>query len=175
MWRNRLTRKHRILCLALPLILALDQATKAVVEHSVPLYGSIAVIRGFFSITHVKNTGAAFGILAGDTGFFRTGFFVIITIAALILILLIFRKIKENRVLVPLALAMVMAGALGNLVDRIRWGYVTDFLDLYWHAYHWPAFNIADSAITGGIVLLLLDNLVFHKRQRESEEVTESA
>jgi signal peptidase II len=94
---------------------------------------------------------------------------VAITVGASILILFIFRKIRENQVLVPLSLAMIMAGALGNLVDRIRWGYVIDFLDLYWRSYHWPAFNVADSAITVGVLLLFLDNLLLHKKEGDSD------
>jgi signal peptidase II len=168
-WRIKFDRKHWILWIVLPLIFACDQVSKAVVEHSVPLYESIPVIGGFFSITHVRNTGAAFGFLAGGTSPFRTLFFVAITIGALIVIFLIFRRIKGNMVLIPLSLAMVIAGAIGNLVDRIRWGYVIDFLDLYWREYHWPAFNIADSAITAGVSLLLIENLFIHGKKRDSE------
>ncbi len=171
----RFTRKHWILCSALLLILALDQGTKAAVEYAVPLYGSIPVIHGFFSITHVKNTGAAFGLFAGDTSLVRTVFFISITIGAIILILFVFRKIRGNRVLVPLSLAMITAGAVGNLLDRIRWGHVLDFLDFHWHGYHWPAFNIADSAITVGVFLLLIENLFFAKKERGSEEADRTA
>lgn len=171
---KKLTRKHLILCFALPFILVLDQVIKAWVKHTVPLYGSIPVIHGFFSITYVKNTGVAFGLFAGDASPVRILFFIFITIGALILIFFIFRKIKGNRVLVPLSLAMIMAGAIGNLVDRIRWGYVIDFLDFYWQPYHWPAFNIADSAITVGVFLLLIENLLLHRRERESEGITQN-
>lgn len=162
MWRKKLTRKHWILWIALTSIFALDQLIKAVVENGIPLYGSIPVIRGFFSITHVRNTGAAFGLFAGDIGPFRTLFFVTITIGAIILIFFVFRRIKGNRALAPLSLAMILAGAMGNLVDRIRWGYVIDFLDFYWREYHWPAFNIADSAITVGVFLLFIENVLLH-------------
>jgi len=172
MKEKKLTRKHWIFCLALPVIFALDQATKIVVEHGVPLYESIPVITGLFNITHLKNTGAAFGLFAGHASTFRTLFFAVITIGALMLILLIFRNTKGNRILTPLSLGMIMAGALGNLVDRIRWGYVIDFLDLYWKNHHWPAFNIADSAITVGIVLVLVEHLFFHRRTEAPQETT---
>jgi len=175
MWGIRFTRKHWILFSALPVILALDQGTKVAVEYAVPLYRSIPVIHGFLSITHARNTGAAFGLFAGDTSLVRTVFFIGITIGAMILILFVFRKIRGNRILVPLSLAMITAGAVGNLVDRIRWGYVIDFLDFYWHGYHWPAFNIADSAITVGVFLLLIENLFLHKRERESGERDQTA
>lgn len=167
---EKLTRKYRIFLITLPLVLFLDQLIKYLVERAVPLYESIPVISGFFSITHVKNTGAAFGLFAGGISPFRTLFFGVITVGALIVIFLIFRRIREERVLAPLSLAMIMAGALGNLVDRIRWGYVTDFLDFYWREYHWPAFNIADSAITVGVFLLLFENLFLSGKRVESHD-----
>jgi len=161
---KKLTRKHWAFCISLPMVFALDQATKALVERTVPLYESIIVVPGLFSITHVKNTGAAFGLFAGHAGALRTLFFGAITVGALMLILLIFRTVKEKRILAPLCLGMIMAGALGNLVDRIRWGFVIDFIDVYWKTYHWPAFNIADSAITVGILLVLVENLLLHRK-----------
>lgn len=167
---KKFTRKRWVFCLSLPMFFALDQATKAFVERTVPLYESIVVVSGLFSITHVKNTGAAFGLFAGHASVFRTLFFVVITVGALMLILLIFRSVKEKRVLVPLSLGMITAGALGNLVDRIRWGYVIDFLDVYWRTHHWPAFNIADSAITVGILLVLVENLLLHRKESSSQE-----
>ncbi|MBW2055969.1 MAG: signal peptidase II [Deltaproteobacteria bacterium] len=152
----------------MPIILALDQGSKALVRATIPLFGSYPVVHGFFRITHIRNTGAAFGLLGGDAGTVRTAFFVVVTIGAVVLIFSILRRIKENRFLVPLCLTMIMAGAIGNLVDRINLGYVTDFLDFYWRGYHWPAFNVADSAITIGIGLLIVENLLF---RREPERV----
>ena len=175
MWPERFERKHWIFGLALPCVLIFDQLTKAVVERRVPLHESIAVIRGFFNITHVKNTGAAFGLFAGYANAFRSAFFIAITIGAVILILVIFRRIKKDRVLVPLSLAMFTAGAIGNLVDRIRWGHVIDFLDVHWGVYHWPAFNVADSAITLGILLLLVENLFFNRGKPVAEDVPQNA
>ncbi len=159
MGRKRLTRKHLILGIALTALLVLDQWIKAVVVRTIPLHESMPVIPGLFDITHVRNTGAAFGLFAGEISHFRTLFFVALTIGALIVICLVFRRVEENRVVLPLSLGMIMAGAVGNLVDRVRLGYVTDFLDFYWHGHHWPAFNIADSAITVGVILLFIDNL----------------
>jgi signal peptidase II len=174
MGRENLCRKHWILFITLPVVLALDQVTKCLVIHSVPLHRSIPLIRGFFNITHVKNTGAAFGVLAGHTSPVRTLFFTAITIGALALMILIYRKVRANRVLVPLCLAMIMAGALGNMVDRIRWGYVIDFLDLYWRTYRWPAFNVADSAITIGICLLFFDSFFLRKGAHDPQKLTRS-
>ncbi|NIS60185.1 MAG: signal peptidase II [Proteobacteria bacterium] len=175
MLREKFTRKYQIFFIALPLILFWDQVTKYLVRQAVPIYGSIPVIEGFFSITHVKNTGAAFGLFAGGVSPFRTLFFMAITVGAVIVILLIFRRIRGDRILAPLSLAMIMAGALGNLVDRIRWGYVIDFLDLYWREYHWPAFNVADSAITVAVFLLFIENLFLHKNQAASEGLAQRA
>jgi signal peptidase II len=174
MGRENLGRKHWILFITLPVVLVLDQVTKSLVIHSVPLHQSIPVIRGFFNITHVKNTGAAFGVFSGYTSPVRTLFFTAITIAALAFIILIYRKVRTNRVLVPFCLSLIMAGALGNMVDRIRWGYVTDFLDLYWRTYRWPAFNVADSAITIGICLLLLDSFLLRKPAQDPQGMTRS-
>jgi signal peptidase II len=164
------TRKHWVFGISLPLVFALDQATKAWVERTVPLYESIIVVPGLFNITHVKNTGVAFGLFAGHASTLRTLFFGAITLGALMLILLVFRTVKEKRILAPLCLGMIMAGALGNLVDRIRWGFVIDFMDLHWKTYHWPAFNVADSAITVGILLVLMENLLLHRKTGLSQE-----
>ncbi len=175
MWRKKPARKHWTFWITMAFVLACDQVTKAMVERFIPLYESIPVIGGLFNIIHVKNTGVAFGLFAGDISPFRTVFFIGITIVALIVIFLIFRRIKGDRFLVPLSLGMIMAGAVGNLVDRIRWGYVVDFLDVYWHDFHWPAFNVADSAITVGVLLLLIENLFLSREKDGSGEVTRSA
>jgi signal peptidase II len=165
---KRLSTKHWILIAILPLVFILDQGTKTLVDRIVSLHDAIPVIPGFFNITHVENTGAAFGLFSGNTNTPRTLFFTAITVGALVLIYTIFRRVRGDRVLVPLSLAMIMSGALGNLVDRIRWGYVIDFLDFYWGVHHWPAFNIADSSITVGVCLLLLENLFSRKTDQPS-------
>lgn len=122
------------------------------------------VITDFFNITYVQNTGAAFGFLAQATPAFRIPFFIIVPILALLSIFLVFRKVSDTDRKFSLALSLVISGALGNLIDRLRLGYVIDFLDFHWRrAYHFPAFNVADSAICIGVGLILLDLFLEHE------------
>lgn len=131
--------------------LLLDQATKFYIDHSMALYSSIPVIDSIFSITYVRNPGAAFGIFA-ESGF-RIPFLVGVSLIALIAIIVAVCKSSGNQKGIVVALAFIFAGAAGNLIDRIRLGEVIDFLDVYWKNYHWPAFNLADSAICLGVFL----------------------
>lgn len=133
----------------------LDQATKAWIISTMRIYDSFVVIEGFFSITHVRNPGAAFGFLAGAPPLFRHIFFLAITVAAIALILHYLRVSRIEEPSLVSALALILAGAVGNLIDRIRFGEVVDFLDVYIGSHHWPAFNVADSAITVGAVVLM--------------------
>jgi signal peptidase II len=162
-------QKSNILFLAITfLVILLDQATKAWIVSAMRLYDSFAVVGGFFSITHVRNPGAAFGFLAGAPPLFRYIFFLAITVAAILLILHYLRVSRiEAPSLVP-ALALILAGAVGNLIDRIRFGEVVDFLDIYIGNHHWPAFNVADSAITVGAVVLTV--VLLRKRRERTKE-----
>jgi signal peptidase II len=149
-------RKHWILLIVFCLLLALDQGSKLAIERSLPLYHSreVEVIPGFFTITHVQNRGAAFGLLGNVPG--AGTIFVIVSLVAICLILIYVRQIKEGESWVPLCLSLVLAGAAGNLIDRFRLGSVVDFLDFHYGGWHWPAFNVADASITVGVVLLAL-------------------
>lgn len=140
-------------------VLALDQLTKYIVESGMRLHESIPVVGGLFSITYVRNPGAAFGFLAESHPMFRTVFFIGITVAAIVLIFYYIRKYASDDVLPTVSLALIMGGAVGNLIDRVRFGEVIDFLDFYIGPHHWPAFNVADSAISIGAVLLLVQML----------------
>jgi signal peptidase II len=124
------------------------------------LYESIPVVPGFFHLTYVRNPGAAVGLFAGRAESFRKPFFLLVTLVALGGILLAVRKLSAQRRWMLASLALIFGGAAGNLVDRVRWGEVVDFLDVFWRSYHWPAFNVADSAITVGIVMLLAEELL---------------
>ena len=137
-------------------VLVLDQATKAWVQSAFRLHESRPVIEGLAHLTYVRNPGAAFGFLAGRGEDFRRPFFVAVTLVALAVILAVIRRIPSGRPWTLAALALVFGGAVGNLVDRLRWGEVVDFVDLFWGSYHWPAFNVADSAISVGMAILLL-------------------
>jgi signal peptidase II len=147
-------RKYRILLIVFAILLVLDQASKLLIEGSVPLHQAIEIIPGFFAIVHVENRGAAFGLLAGLPG--AGTFFVVISLIAIVLIIAYFRWIKDDEVWTPLCLALVLTGAVGNLIDRFRLGSVVDFLDVHYRGWHWPAFNVADSCITIGVLLLAL-------------------
>jgi signal peptidase II len=137
--------------------------TKYKVHWSFRLGESIPVIQGFFNLTYIRNTGAAFGILAQADPAFRVPFFVIVPLVALGAIAYIFRKIPAEDLKLSTALSLVISGAVGNLLDRVLLGYVIDFLDFHWgYRYHFPAFNVADIAICVGVGVLMLD-LLTHK------------
>ena len=136
-----------------------DQITKHLVEASIPLYAVFPVIPGLLNLTHTKNRGAAFGMFSDSSGPFKTFFLVGISVALLVLILTILIRQRPLRLVFGTGLALLLGGALGNLIDRIRFGYVVDFLDIYFRDYHWYTFNVADSAISVGAAFLILDAL----------------
>ena len=157
-------RKYWILLIICVLVLSFDQWTKYAVQQRLPLHQRVEVVPGFFNLTHVRNTGGAFGIFGGRRGGWGLFFFVAVSLAAISSILFLFVKTKEDGATLPLAFALVLSGALGNLIDRLRYGEVIDFLEFYVSSFYWPAFNIADSAICAGIGFLALE-LVIHDRQ----------
>lgn len=134
------------------MIIILDQITKQIAEQSLQLYERIAVIP-FFNITLAYNEGAAFSFLS-DAGGWQRWFFTILTII-ISTVLFIWLKKTENK-LEAIAISMILGGAIGNLIDRVLFGHVIDFLDVYYQQYHYPAFNVADMAISGGVALLIL-------------------
>lgn len=137
-------------------VAALDQMTKALVLKTMALYHSIPVIPGFFNLTHIHNPGGAFGFMARQNRGIRAFLFLAVSFLAIILLFYLYRKIPRSYQWLSAGLALIMGGAIGNLIDRIRFGEVVDFLDFYVGAYHWPAFNVADSAVTAGIAILLI-------------------
>jgi signal peptidase II len=137
-------------------IVALDQTTKAIVDRTMPLYHSIPIIENFFSLTYIRNTGAAFGILAQSGEVFRRTFLIGFSLVAIGFIIAMLRRLPSDEKLLTVALAFILGGAFGNLIDRLIYGEVIDFLDFYWSGHHWPAFNVADSFITIGVVTILL-------------------
>jgi signal peptidase II len=139
----------------LAVILFLDQLTKMIVDRTMPLHESIPVIDGLFSLTYVRNTGAAFGIFAGSHEAFRLPFLILISVIAIGFIFAMLKRLREQEIGLTTALAFILGGAIGNLIDRVLHGEVIDFLDFYWSNYHWPAFNLADSFITVGVAITL--------------------
>jgi signal peptidase II len=137
------------------IVIVLDQFTKWQVMRSMRLHESIPLIADNFSITYIRNSGAAFGILAGSQAGFRMVFFGLTSVVALILLGTIYARLSPQDWIGQASVALVFGGALGNLIDRVRVGEVIDFLDFSIAEHHWPAFNIADSAITVGVALLI--------------------
>lgn len=140
-------------------ILLVDQVTKWATERYMVLHETIPIIPGFFNLTHVRNTGAAFGLFAGQPSFFRTIFFLTVTLLALGLLGWMYATTPPTQRWTRSGLVLIMGGALGNLIDRLRYGEVVDFLDIYIKNAHWPAFNVADSCITVGVTVLIASQL----------------
>ncbi len=157
-------KKYLILVVVFCGVFFFDQITKSYVHRTLYEFQSVEIIKDFFHITYVRNTGAAFGLLAGPAHPLRTTLFVVISGVAIGVILLIYRKIEDGDTLHALAFSFLLGGAVGNLVDRVLMGQVIDFLDFHWYDHHWPAFNFADSAICGGIGLILLNMLMGPRR-----------
>ena len=138
------------------LVIVFDQLSKWWANSALELYQSIAVLP-FFNITLAYNHGAAFSFLASESGWqrwFFTGLAVVVSIVLLVWL----KRLKTDAKLEAISLALILGGALGNVIDRVIHGYVIDFLDVYYGTYHWPAFNVADSAICVGAILLILDS-----------------
>lgn len=146
--------KYRSFALATVISLILDQTSKIYIDNSFVLSESKRVVTNFFHITYVRNPGAAFGILSDNA--IRLPFFIGISIIAVLGILWYLRRVANDKTWQHLALGLILSGALGNLIDRLRLGEVIDFIDVHWYNYHWPAFNIADSAICIGVAIMLL-------------------
>jgi signal peptidase II len=138
------------------LALVLDQGSKLAIAGSMKLYESIQIMP-FFKLTYVHNTGAAFSFLS-EAGGWQRWFFAGLALAISVVIAVWLTRLKKHETLLAVALALVLGGAVGNLIDRLAYGYVIDFLDVYYESWHWPAFNIADSAITLGVVLMLAES-----------------
>jgi signal peptidase II len=169
---RRILRKKNILFLAIAvLVVLLDQLSKAWILATLQHHEGFPLIDGFFNIVHARNPGAAFGFLAAAPPLFRYIFFIAVTLAAILLILHYLRVSRIEETSLVSALALILAGAVGNLIDRVRFGEVVDFLDVYIGAFpqwpHWPAFNVADSAITVGAAVLVI---VLLRRRKERTE-----
>jgi signal peptidase II len=149
----------------IPTVIVLDQIAKGVLKRFLELHEYRPLVDGLLSLSHVRNRGAAFGILS-EAGLPYQGVLLsVVSLFALGAIAAYWLRLPADARLPRLALALVLGGALGNLVDRVRFGYVVDFIHVYWRQYAWPDFNLADSAISTGVVLLLLDMLRAPKRE----------
>ena len=149
-------------------IILLDQATKRVIVGTLRLGQGLPIVPGFFDLVLVLNPGAAFSFLATLPDSVRNPFFITISVTAVILILVYRTRHLQQHELASLSLALVLGGAIGNLIDRLRYGMVVDFLLVHVYEYHWPAFNVADSAISLGVTLMVLDMLLEWRRERKN-------
>lgn len=143
-------------------VLLLDQITKWLIVRHLPLHSNITVIDHFFNITHVLNPGGAFGFFAEQSPGTRKFIFLFLSSGVALFVLWLYRKTAGSHIFLSYGLALIFGGAIGNLIDRFRFGKVVDFLDFYVGSLHWPAFNIADSAITIGMGILIY-HVIFNK------------
>ncbi len=150
-----INKKYIILLAVVAFLVCLDQATKTYIHTTFQLHETRPVIADYFNISYVRNEGAAFGFL--NQASFRHVFFLIVPVIAMITILFMLYGVKDDDRLQILSLSSIFGGALGNYIDRLKLGFVVDFLDFHWkNGYHFPSFNVADMAIVGGVSLLIL-------------------
>src|SRR5690606_22585034 len=145
-----------LLSLVVAFIVSLDQITKTYIASTMHLHESITVIPGYFNLTYIRNPGAAFGIMGSTSSGFRLIFFFLTSLFAMGLLITIFLRLDSRDWWGQMTIASIFGGAIGNFIDRLQYGEVIDFLDFYINGYHWPAFNVADSAISIGVFSLLL-------------------
>lgn len=161
-------RNYRWFIVVAAVGLVADQFSKWLVASRMTLHQSIELLADFAHITYVRNPGAAFGILANSS--LRLPFFILVSVVAAFGILWYLRREKGGHLRLQIALGLIFSGALGNLIDRVRFGEVIDFIDVHWYRHHWPAFNIADSAICVGVGLLLLDSWIDERNRKNSKK-----
>ena len=152
-------------------IFVFDRWTKWLVAQKIALWDSVTVIPGFFKITHLRNKGAAFSLFADASDTWRVAMLVIFSVIALSIVLYLLVKGSHRLSLQNAALALILGGAIGNLWDRIIHGWVTDFLLVYYRHWEWPAFNVADSAICVGAVLLIAEMLFRREAAPEAHKL----
>jgi len=153
---DNLVRKFSVPIVSALLLGAADQASKVWAVRSLPLYEFREIVPGYFGLVHVQNRGVAFSLLANLDPRWVHPFLILATVLAMGAVLAYIAYLP-CRGAAPVGLGLILGGAIGNLIDRARLGYVVDFLDLYWRGHHWPTFNVADVGITVGVALLVID------------------
>lgn len=153
---NASVNKYTRLPLIAGAVIAADQLTKWWVLHAIAAYETIRIVPGLFNLIHVQNPGGAFGLFAAPNSNVRGLFFILFSIIAVALILYLYRSTSIRHKWLLTGFSLIVGGAIGNLIDRLRFGRVVDFIDLYIGNLHWPAFNIADSAITVGMIIFAI-------------------
>lgn len=155
-------RKFSVPIVSAILLGAADQASKVWAVRNLPLFELREIVPGFFGLVHVRNTGVAFSLLSNLDSRWVHPLLILATVLAMGAVLA-YIAFLPCRGAAPVGLGLILGGAIGNLIDRARLGYVVDFLDLYWRNHHWPTFNVADIGITVGVALLLIDMVVSPK------------
>ncbi len=157
---KKLKNKYILLFIISGALIVVDQYTKFMVSLHIPLNYSIKVVEGFFNLTHIRNSGVAFGLFADQQSEYKALMFIAISSIAIMAILVIFHQNPKEKKMVQVALILIFSGAIGNLIDRTLHGEVIDFVDFFIRDHHFPAFNIADSCITIGVALMVVDLFV---------------
>jgi signal peptidase II len=158
-----MTPKLKIFLLVTPLVILVDQFSKYLVKAHLAPYASVTLVENFVHLSHVRNPGGAFGVLS----WVHPNFFVVIAGLAIGVVFVFFWSLGRDQRLSASALSLILGGAVGNLIDRVRMGSVVDFIDVHWHSLRWPAFNVADAAITVGVFLLVLELLSSETHRRQ--------
>ena len=158
-----LRNKYLFLFIISSALIIIDQYTKFMVSLHIPLNYSVNVVAGFFNLTHIRNSGVAFGIFSEQNSELKPYLLIFVSIIAIIAILIIFHQTERGKKLVQTGLVLLFSGAIGNLIDRVLHKEVIDFIDIFFENKHWPAFNVADACITIGVILMLADLLVSSK------------
>jgi signal peptidase II len=165
----RVNRFSRAIWLVIAVVVfAGDQVTKAVVEDLIPEHTTIPVFSHFLNLIHTRNPGAAFGLFSEAPAHWKTVLLIVVSSLLLAMVMAMIWRSGQLRWGMGVALALIFGGALSNLFDRIRFGRVVDFLDVYWRSYHWPTFNLADSAIVVGAGLLVFQLLFWEEPRRRN-------
>ena len=160
--------KYRLVLLISSAIIILDQVTKTLICKTLPLHARVEVFADFLNIVHIRNPGIAFGMLKRFGSDYRVLSLACVSAVAVLLIVFLIAQVKDGRRLETYSLSLILGGAIGNLIDRFRLGEVIDFIDVHWRSvYHWPAFNVADAAISVGIVVMVVCELFKLKKQND--------
>jgi signal peptidase II len=157
--------RKRIYPVIILALLSIDQLTKALVARSILFQSSKSIIPGFFNLTHIRNRGAIFGFFSHSESRILFIFLTLVSLVALGLVIYYFFKTPSSQIIMKISLSVILAGALGNLIDRVFRGYVIDFLDFHIKNWHWPSFNVADACITTGAFLLIF--ILIFRRGKE--------
>jgi signal peptidase II len=168
---NHAMRKYYFLIAVI--VVLLDRATKWWIAHTLAIGNTVPVIPGFFRLTHVQNRGAAFGLFDDSPTQLKIGILILFSVVALVVVMTLLWKNSHTLTATGVGLSLVMGGAVGNLWDRLFTHHVVDFLDFYIRSYHWPAFNVADTAIVSGAILLVSE-IAFAKNPRREANTVES-